>query len=154
MASVAILLVIVGGYFFWQNHDQTRQSEAPSLPNPGPVLEAKETEKIQSLLERIREANLKKNIDLFMSCYTLDFKDRDKKKLDTLENWKKFDYLDLAYDLKEQAISGDSAHIRVEWRMKISQKGSGKPQDNRTVLDVVLKKEGEDWKIKDIQPIS
>jgi RNA polymerase subunit RPABC4/transcription elongation factor Spt4 len=152
--SVVILLAIMGGYFLWQKHDQTSQPMTPPSQNPASVIETKEAEKIKSLFETIKQANLKKNIDLFMSCYSLDFKDRKRKRLDTLENWKTFHYLDLTYHLKEQTVSGDTANVRVEWLMKISQKGTGKPEDNRTVLDVVLKREGDHWKIKEIQPIS
>ena len=89
-----------------------------------------------------------------MSCYSLDFKDRKSKKLDTLENWKNFNYLDLTYRLKKQIISGDTANVRVEWLIKITKKGVGKSEDSRTVLDVVLKREGDRWKIKEIKPVS
>ena len=153
-ASVVILLAIGGGYFFWQRHDQTNQPMQPPSQSPDPVIETKEAEKIKSLFETIRQANLRKNIDLFMSCYSLDFKDRKRKRLDTLESWKTFNYLNLTYDLKTQTISGDTANVRVEWWMNISPKGTQKPEDNRTVLDVVLKREGDHWKIKEIQPIT
>lgn len=152
--SLLILLLIVAGYFFWQRKEQTSQPMQPPSQSPDPVIETKEAEKIKSLFETIRQANLKKNIDLFMSCYSLDFKDRKRKRLDTLESWKTFNYLNLTYDLKTQTISGDTANVRVEWWMNISPKGTQKPEDNRTVLDVVLKREGDHWKIKEIQPIT
>lgn len=152
--SVVILLAIMGGYFLWQKHNQSSKPLQPPLQDPPSFIEPKEAEKIQFLFETIKQANLKKNIDLFMSCYSLDFKDRKRKRLDTLENWKTFHYLDLTYHLKKQTVSGDAANVRVEWLMKISQKGAGKPEENRTVLDVVLKREGDHWKIKEIQPIS
>jgi hypothetical protein len=151
-AIVVILLIIMGVYSFRQKHEQTSQSMTSPLQNPGSLIQAKEAEKIQSLFEKVREANLKKNIDLFMSCYSLEFKDRRRKRLDALENWKHFHYVDLTYHLMEQTITGDTANARVEWLMKISKEGTGKPEDIRTVLDIVLEKEGEDWKIKDINP--
>jgi len=36
---------------------------------------------------------LQKDIDLFISCYASDFKNREEKKKATIDNWKKFDYL-------------------------------------------------------------
>jgi uncharacterized membrane protein YvbJ len=153
-AGVVIILVVVGGYLLWQRHYQTSQPITPPLQSPPPGIETKEAEEIKSLFETIRQANLKKNIDLFMSCYSLDFKDRKSKKLDTLESWKNFKYLDLTYNLKKQTISGNIANVRVEWLMKISQKGIGKSEVSRTVLDVVLKREGDRWKIKEIKPVS
>ncbi len=152
--SLLILPLIAAGYFLWQGKEQASQAMRPPPKSPDLVIEAEEAEKIKALFETIRQANLKKDIDLFMSCYSLEFKDRKRKRLDTLESWKTFNYLDLTYDLKTQTISGDSAHVRVEWWMKISPKRSPKPKDNRAVLDTVLKREGGYWKIKEIQPIS
>ena len=150
--SVVILLAIAGGTYLWQKHDQNKAIQ-PSQQAPPSFIETKEAEKIKVLFETIKQANLKKNIDLFMSCYSLDFKDRKRKRLDTLENWKHFHYLDLNYSLKKQTVSRDIATVRVEWSMKISPKGTGKPEESRTVLDVVLKREGDRWKIKEIQPM-
>ncbi len=153
-ASVVILLIMIGGYFLWQRSFQTSKPIQPPLQDPPSLIEPKEAEKIQLLFETIKQANLKKNIDLFMSCYSIDFKDRKRKRLDTLESWKNFQYLDLTYQLKEQTVSGDTANVRVEWLMKVTQKGSRKQEVNRTLLDVILKREEDRWKIKEIKPIS
>ena len=89
-----------------------------------------------------------------MSCYSLDFKDREEKKKSTLENWQDFDYFDLLYDLKSQAISGDTANAKVEWVIKFSPKKGGQAQETKSFLDVTLKKEEGVWKIKEINPAS
>jgi hypothetical protein len=168
--SIVILLIIIGGYSLWQRFLQTSkqrslqtskqrslQTSKPGphpLPSLPPLIEAKEADKIQSIFETIKQANLKKNIDLFMSCYSLDFKDRKRKRLDTLEIWEHFLYLDLTYDLKEQTVYGNTANIEVEWVMKISQKGSLNPEVSRTLLEVILRREEGHWKITEIKPIS
>jgi len=118
------------------------------------VVETLEIRKINDLLENIRQANLQKNIDLFISCYALDFKDREGKKKATLAYWKKFDYLDLSYDLKNPLISGDTAKAKVEWLIIISPKTGGQLQENKTLLDVTLIKEEGRWKIKDVKQVS
>jgi uncharacterized membrane protein YvbJ len=148
LSAVAIIVLIVsGGFFFWQRLNQTSQPITLTPQNPPPSVEIDENEKIESLFEKVKQANLNKNIDLFMSCYSIDFKDRGKKEIDTLDSWKKFNYLNLTYQLKERTISGHLASVRVEWQMKIDQKGSKQPEDIKTILDVVLKKEGDLWKI-------
>jgi ketosteroid isomerase-like protein len=114
-----------------------------------PLDESGEIEGIRDLLEKVREANLQKNIDLFMSCYSTDFKDREGKKRATLESWGKFNYLDLSYDLKRHSISADTTNARIEWLMRISPKIGGQPQESKTVLDVTLKKEDGGWRIKE-----
>ena len=80
-----------------------------------------ELEKIKDLLEKIRRANLEKNIDLFMSCYSADFKDREGRERAALKSWENFNYLSLTYDLKDHSISGDTAKVRVEWLIKLLQ---------------------------------
>jgi ketosteroid isomerase-like protein len=115
------------------------------------VAEILEIRKIKDLLENIRQANLQKNIDLFISCYASDFKDREGKKKATLAYWKKFDYLDLSYQLKKPLISGDTAKVKVEWLIKISAKTGGQSQESKTILDVILRKEEGNWKIKEVK---
>jgi hypothetical protein len=116
-------------------------------------LDGKEIENIKNLFENIRQANLKKNIDLFMSCYSAGFKDQEEKKRETLKNWEHFTYINLSYNLKEQTISGDTAGIRVEWFIRFYHQAGNQPQESRTVLDVTLNRESDGWKIKNIKTI-
>jgi ketosteroid isomerase-like protein len=89
-----------------------------------------------------------------MSCYAADFKDRNEKRFSTLETWDNFDYLDLSYDLKGLMATGQTAQVRVEWRINISPKNGGPPEKTVSLLDVALKKEGDHWKIGEIKPVS
>jgi rRNA maturation endonuclease Nob1 len=135
-----------------------RDSVVPPVPSHATssddmVVETLEIEKIKSLLDHIRQANLEKNIDLFISCYATDFKDREGKKKATLTYWKNFDYLDLSYGLKNPSISAETAEARVEWVIKISSKTGGRPQESKTIFDVRLKKEGGEWKIREVKQV-
>jgi hypothetical protein len=71
------MMIVVS--LLWQKSYQTSRQVPHSLQNPPPVIETTETEKIKSLFETIRQANLEKNIDLFMSCYSLDFENIKKR---------------------------------------------------------------------------
>ncbi len=163
-ASIIILLMIAGGYFLWPHHSRSSgpvrkeivTSLSTPLPpeNPSPPLKDQKDEKISSLFENIRQANLQKNIDLFMSCFSRDFDGAERKRQDTLKMWDGYSYLDLSYDLKRQTLTDDSADVRLEWLAKTSQKSSGKIQDGRTILDVTLKREDGRWKIVEIKPVS
>jgi len=173
VACGIIVLVAVAGYLLWPKYSYLIKKQ----PQPGGLIskegtvssttspaqtqssavsqnQAQEVEKMKSLFENIRQANIQKNIDLFMSCYSLDFKDRDEKKKSTLENWQNFDYFDLSYDLKSQAISGDAANAKVEWLIKFSPKNGGPAQETKSFVDVTLKKEEGVWKIREIKPVS
>jgi ketosteroid isomerase-like protein len=165
--SIGILLV-AGIYAFWSFYSyHTTKPTGPSMPvseeaashtatvaepqekAPSPS-ETWELEKIKDLLEKIRRAHLQKNIDLFMSCYSTDFKDREKKERATVKSWENFNYLALSYELERHTISGDTANIRVEWLMKLASRRGGQARESRSVLEAILKKEDNDWKIKEI----
>ena len=163
-AILIVVLVIAGSYFVWPRPSPdsapiskemaVSPSLPPSLPKPNAATEGSEAEKIRSLFENIKQANLKKNIDLFMSCYSRDFNDREGKRLDALETWGFFNYLDLSYHLKKQTISGDTAHVTMEWLIRIVKKTGGKQEERKTLLDTTLKKEDGHWKIKEIKTVS
>ncbi len=129
-------------------------SPSSSISSDGLSSDKLETAKIKDLLEQIRQANLDKDIDLFMSCYASEFKDRDGKKKATLSFWKQFDYLELSYDLKKSAVTGDTARVKIEWTMKISAKTGGPAQESKTFLDALLRKEDTSWKIQEVKQTS
>jgi hypothetical protein len=151
--AVACVIVVIGvlGYQWTTRSGDAlvSTSAVSSSADNASQGEAQEIERIKALLENIRKANLQKNIDLFMSCYALDFKDRESKKRSTLENWKDLHYLDLSYNVKNQILSGDTADIEVEWWIKTSRDKDGPPQEGITVVNASLKKEEGNWRIKE-----
>ena len=159
--SVILILVILGGYLLWRQHPSFHSPISkevtfpapPSLPDPQIVAESNDAEKLGSVFDNIRRANLQRNIDLFMSCFSRDFKGAAGKRKDTLKMWETFNYHELSYDLKKQTISGDTADVRLEWVVRTSERVGGKPHNGRTVLDVNLKREDGHWKIKEIKPV-
>jgi len=134
-------------------------NEAPpapsSLPEPSrtPPAEAhQDVGNIKTLLENVRQSNLKKDIDLFVSCYASDFENMEGRKRATIAYWEKFNYLDLSYDVRNLSISLETAKARVEWLIKTSSRNGGQYQENKSVLDVAFKKEGGKWKIREVTP--
>jgi ketosteroid isomerase-like protein len=164
VAGGIFMLVVALGYFLWLKPSSSstplsKEIASPSAGTPStqgqsPVSKTEEAEKIRALFENIRQANLKKNIGLFMSCYSHDFEDKEGKRLAVLETWENFNYQDLSYHLKRQTITGDTADVRVEWLIRTSPKAGGQSQDTRTVLNVTLSREEGNWKIKAIRSAS
>jgi hypothetical protein len=152
IASGILILVVIGGYLLWHLDSPSAGSKPGETVASTPG--GQESEKIRLLFENIRQANLHKNIDLFMACYSQDFKDRKEKRLATLKTWQNLDYLDLSYDLKKQMVTGDTADVKVEWLIRTSGKAGGQGQESRTVLDVTLRREKGRWKIKGIKSVS
>lgn len=116
--------------------------------------EGEESKRIGFLFENIRQANLQKDIDLFMSCFSNDFSDKEGKRQDTLKMWETFNYQDLSYELKELTLLGDTAVVKLEWVVTASEKLGGKPHNGTTLLDVTLRREDGGWKITRIKPAS
>jgi hypothetical protein len=155
------LMVAVVGYL----STNTSEPSASQAENPGVLVRAvssapadssaqgeeQEIERIKEMLERIRQANLQENIELFMSCYAPDFKGREEKRRSTLESWKHSDYLDLSYRVNSQTVSGDTADVEIEWLIKTSQSINRPPQLNRVVIDASLIKEDGRWRIKEMK---
>ncbi len=127
------------------------QAASPAPPS-SPTPEVAEEEDIRNLLKNIQQGNLRKDIDLFISCYSSAFKGREGKRKETLENWEHFNYFSLSYDLKNCSISGTAASARVEWRVTYTSKGGGTPEESRTALDVKFKREEGGWKISEVKP--
>lgn len=164
IASLCLALIGGGLYWVWPKHSKpdkpnTKEivisSSLPPSSNHSPLSNSKEEqefEKIKSVFENIRLANLQKNINLFMSCFSSDFKDLEGKRMDTLKTWENFSYLHLSYDLKKQTISGETAQVRLEWSIRTLKKVTGQLQDDRALMDVSLKKEDGRWKVKEINP--
>lgn len=125
-------------------------SSMSSLPITTALEETETIRKIRELLENIRKANLHQDIELFLSCYSKDFKDREGKKRATLESWKKFNYIELSYHLKKFSLSSETARAIVVWFIKYCPKSGGPSQENKTTLEVLFQKEEEEWKIREI----
>jgi hypothetical protein len=164
IACGLIILVGTGGYFLRQWYFQPNKvilkeivtpiSTSSSSHDPRTMLADQETEKIKSLFETVRQANLQQNIDLFMTCFSRDFTNREKKRQEALKTWSHFNYHNLSYDLKKKIISGDTADIQLEWLVRASKKVGGKLQENRVILEAILRKEDGCWKIQEIKPAS
>ena len=131
----------------------------PSLPDPPKTpdvpktssAETQEIENIKTLLENVRQSNLKKDIYLFVSCYASDFENMEERRRATIAYWERFNYLDLSYDLKDLSISVETAKAKVEWLIKTSSKAGGQSQQNKSILNVAFKKEEGRWKIKEVK---
>src|SRR4030042_5813447 len=147
------IICIAAGYLLWSTYSHIVITKSDSIAIPpskekasSPVLassgippssaspkEAEEIEKIRNLLENIRKANLRKDIDLFSSCYSNDFKDREVKKKSTLESWGNINFLDLTYDLVTHSVSGNAVRARVEWLGRLSPERRGRPQGSKKI---------------------
>ncbi|MDI6853923.1 MAG: hypothetical protein QME75_10035 [Deltaproteobacteria bacterium] len=89
---------------------------APQTPDPASIPAG---EDLIKLLNQIREAQLKKDIQLFLKAYSSDFVNLKQKKDLTLNIWRRYDYIDLQYQLSNVIQEDDSTILAlVTWDIK------------------------------------
>lgn len=113
---------------------------------------ASDLELIKNVFEQIKTAHLKEDINLFLSCYSPIYPDLNSKRQATLKNWKKFDFVNLTYNILEKEIGADKANITVQWNMHTVGK-DGSILKSKDTFNVVLRKEDGNWKITRIAKV-
>jgi hypothetical protein len=93
----------------------------PSPPLPPTKQSIKSTpitdwEEVKGILEQIREAQLKKDITLFLNVYSPSFPNIDKKKESILKTWHRYNYLDMRFHIKDiQKPNSHTIVSRIAW---------------------------------------
>lgn len=131
-------------------------AEPPPLPAaPAPAAKATLADQVRETLTTLREAQLKNDIVLFMSCYSYLYPSLDKKREQTLAYWKDFKFLDLNYVLDEVKPMGpENAWARVTWSMQIQNRQSQEFDSFTQIYRVLLVKELGKWRVRSIKDIS
>lgn len=105
-------------------------------------------EDLIKLLNQIREAQLKKDIHLFMEGYSRDFPDLKQKRELTLNIWKKYTYLDAQFRLTDLEQKTDSTiFAKVNWDIKAKEQKNGAIRSFTKSYDVIFSKESGIWLI-------
>lgn len=77
-------------------------------------------EEVRGILEQIREAQLKKDIQLFLKAYSPGFANLEKKKANLLRSWKNYDYLDLHFTVADiQKPNPRTIIAKVFWNITL-----------------------------------
>ena len=75
-----------------------------------------EWEQVNGILEQVREAQLKKDIGLFLEAYAPTFPHLDKKKEFILKTWQKYAYLDMHFAIEDiQKPDPNTIIAKVTW---------------------------------------
>jgi hypothetical protein len=80
-----------------------------------------EWEAVTGLLEQVREAQLKKDIGLFLEAYSPTFPDLAQKKENILKTWEKYDYLDMHFNIENiQKTNANTIVAKVVWDITLT----------------------------------
>jgi hypothetical protein len=134
--------------------DQSSESSQPPLKVFHASIAIPEQEELINLLTKIREAQLKKNIHLFMEAYSPDFPEVSQKRETTLTIWKKYTYLDSQFKLTDlQEESPTTILGKVIWNIK------AQDQNNRSIriltktYQVTFSKGSGKWLIHNLKAV-
>ena len=107
------------------------------------------------MLQNMRAAQLKKDIDQYLNYYSTNFPALDKKRQITAKNWELYDYLDLEYKIDEVKllITGNASAL-VTWKIKYRNKGSAEIKYITQKFNIMLSNESDKWRISKLELIT
>lgn len=111
-------------------------------------------EQVQVLFNTLREAQLKKDLTLLLSCYSPSFPGLAEKRQQTQKAWEEYTFTNMFYFLDEVTPQGpDQAKVRVTWELQAQPRTGGETLTATQVFQVELKREGSAWKIAGLQEL-
>jgi hypothetical protein len=121
----------------------TQQSVKP-VPIP-------EWEEVTGILEQVRAAQLKKDINLLLNAYSPKFPDIDKKKASILKTWQQYDYLDMQFRVEN--IQKPDAHTimaKVAWDITLEDVHSKKKSNLLKEYTIHFSDDSGKWLIQQL----
>jgi hypothetical protein len=134
----------------------TATPAAPATPAPetAPPAEANLKEQLQKELSILREAQLRKDIVLFMSVYSHAYPELDDKRAGTLKSWERFDFTNLVFTVdKIQPIDTDNAIAWVTWYMDTKNRQTQEMSSSSQSFQVRFAKELGKWRIRSLEEV-
>lgn len=141
---IVLLLIIAGALTMFSRKGGVLSSSATS--DKASAKASGQAKDIYDLLEDIRQANIKKDLTLWESRYSRQYLEAGRKKYDTAENWKKFDFLSLQYRVTDIRMLPGEITAVISWDMELRSKESGRV--TRTVQTLLSAFVVEDHKLK------
>ena len=132
------------------NRIVSREGKAPGTRSAVDSLQGD----LEEILNRIKEANLKKNILLYMGTLSAQYPQAEKKRQEVSKTWEKFDFKQMAFSVnKLQEVDGNNAIAEVKWTTTAQNKTTGDLQTGNFYYRVRLTKELGQWKINKIEEL-
>ncbi len=107
---------------------------------------------LEELLQNMREAQLKKDLDQYMEFYSRNFPDLNKKRQMTLKNWGLYNYSELEFKLDEVKllITGNAIAL-VAWKIKYQNANSKEYNNFTQTFKVRFANEANKWRIDKLE---
>lgn len=122
-----------------------QSAKSPAIP---------ETEDLLRLLEQIRQAQLTKDIHLFLGAYAPTFPHLARKREVTLTIWKKYDYLESQFQIDEVMPKSNTLILaKVTWNIKARDRKTDEIKNISKSYQVDFSKESGKWLIQKLRSV-
>ncbi len=113
-----------------------------------------ETEDLLRLLDQIRQAQLTKDIHMFLGAYAPTFPNLTRKREVTLNIWKKYDYLESQFQISEVVPQSDTLILaKVTWHIQARDRKTDEIKNISKSYQVEFSKESGKWLIQKLRPV-
>lgn len=147
-------IVIVSGISYFVISNQTPRATNPATEEHSPALAAMpERQALLELLNQMREAQLKKDIHLFLEAYSPNFPNLAQRRDLMLSIWQKYDYLDSQFQLTDITIKNNTLILgRVTWVIKARDRQNNAMKIFSKSYQVYFSKDSGKWLILKFGP--
>lgn len=148
--GLAILLVLVGLYFWLRTPEKRPVAVVPSQPPPVAAKPEQLQREVERLAEKIRTAHLNKDMNLFLSCYAPGYPNLGELERLTFETWKDYDFKTINYNISNIRQFGPRhATADIIWNFQLYNQKTRTYELHRSVINVSLEEIGGTWKIRE-----
>ena len=147
------VVILAGVYYFWPKAPSKPLVVSPTLPpQTAPTTEKTDTlqRDVERLAERIRAAHMKKDMSLFLSCYSTSYPNLGELERQTYENWKNFDFKNVSYNISNlRRVGPNQAVADLVWSFQLFDNQTKSSEIRRAEVNVTFEESGGSWKIRD-----
>jgi hypothetical protein len=147
------VVILAGVYYLWPKAPSKPLVVSPALPpQTAPTTEKTDTlqRDVERLAERIRTAHMKKDMSLFLSCYSTSYPNLGELERQTYENWKNFDFKNVSYNISNlRRVGPNQAVADLVWSFQLFDNQTKSLEIRRAEVNVTFEESGGSWKIRD-----
>ncbi len=165
LLGLGVILVLNVSRHSWTGPVPTVEPPVPSRTENPAVPDQKEANgpktmvsslpaDFEGVFNQIKEANLTKNILLYMNTLSGVYPELDKKRQEVSKTWEKYDFKEMAFTVNNfQEVGTDKAVVEVHWSTSTQNVANKDLRTDDFQYRVWFAKELGHWKIKKIEEL-
>jgi hypothetical protein len=147
------IVIIAGISYFVVSHPTPRTTQQATKEHPATFSGTPAGQALINLLTQMRQAQLKKDINLLFEAYSPHFPDLAHRRQLMGEIWKKYDYLDSQFHLSDVIVKNKALILaKVTWVIKARNRQTDKTKIFSKTYQVYFSKDSGKWLILKLSP--